>query len=144
MSIIVEFFAAPDDASAALVPPTGPGPAFESLSFGNFDAEEALIEWECWFSGVAFEELVDADKPRHVAGPDDDGPVVLALSPRLSAALAGAGPDQVRDAAVAWSTQRAEDGEVIDTEIAGVILGDLAALAGRARRQGRSLYCWVA
>ncbi|MGW5497763.1 hypothetical protein [Streptomyces olivaceoviridis] len=28
------------------VPPPGPDGAFESLSYGNFDAEEALIEWE--------------------------------------------------------------------------------------------------
>ncbi|MFG2631950.1 hypothetical protein [Streptomyces sp. NPDC048473] len=42
MSIIVEFFTAPDDTSAALVLQTGPRCAFESLSFGNFDPEEAV------------------------------------------------------------------------------------------------------
>ncbi|WP_256122569.1 hypothetical protein [Streptomyces sp. LUP47B] len=45
MSTIVEFFAAPDDASAALVLQTGPRRAFESLSFGNFDPEEGVVEW---------------------------------------------------------------------------------------------------
>ncbi|MFB7867901.1 hypothetical protein [Streptomyces sp. NPDC056069] len=39
---------------------------------------------------------------------------------------------------------RAEDGEVIDTEITDGIVGDLAALVTSARRQNQSVYCWVA
>ncbi|MFJ1611012.1 hypothetical protein ACIOHS_48200 [Streptomyces sp. NPDC088253] len=144
MSIIVEFFAAPDDASAALVLQTGPRRAFESLSFGNFDPEEAVIEWECLFAGVSFDDLVEADEPRLVAGQHDDGCVVFAIWPRLSAALAEAERSELKDAALAWSLQRAEDGEVIDTEIAEVILSDLAALVSSARRQGQNVYCWVA
>ncbi|MFE9399638.1 hypothetical protein [Streptomyces flavidovirens] len=61
---------------------TGPGRAFESLSFGNFDPE--------------------------------------------------------------WAEQRAEDGEIIDTETAHAIVADLAALVGNARGQDRGVYCWVA
>ncbi|MGW0903359.1 hypothetical protein [Streptomyces sp. NPDC002853] len=144
MSIIVEFFAAPNDASAALVLQTGPQRACESLSFGNFDPEEAVVEWECLFAGVSFEELVEADEPRQVAGLDDDGRIVFAISPRLSAALAEAERTQLRDAAVAWSMQRAEDGEAIATETAEAILSDLAALVSSARSQGQNVYCWVA
>ncbi|MFF4078203.1 hypothetical protein ACFYZN_02220 [Streptomyces sp. NPDC001777] len=144
MSILVEFFVAPDDASAALVLPTGPRRAFESLSFGNFDPEEAVIEWECLLAGGSFEELVEAGEPRVVAGLDDDGCVVLALSPRLSAALAGAGPSGSRAVAAAWVARRAEDGEFIDVGVAEAILGDLSALAGDARHRGQGVYCWVA
>ncbi|WP_250294084.1 hypothetical protein [Streptomyces atroolivaceus] len=50
----------------------------------------------------------------------------------------------MKDAALTWSTQRAEGGEVIDTEMASVILGDLAALVRSARGQGQGVYCWVA
>ncbi|MFE3152231.1 hypothetical protein ACFXJ6_37240 [Streptomyces sp. NPDC059218] len=144
MSIIVEFFAAPDDASAALALQAGPQRAFESLSFGNFDPEEALVEWECLLAGGSFEELIEADEPRLVAGLDDDGCVVFAISPRLTTAFAEAEQSELKDVAVAWSLQRAEDGEVIDTEIAEVILSDLAALGRSARRQGQNIYCWVA
>ncbi|WP_066950326.1 hypothetical protein [Streptomyces lushanensis] len=144
MSIIVEFFAAADDASAALVLQSGPRCAFESLSFGNFDPEEAVVEWECLLSGGSFEELVEADEPRLVAGQDDDGGVVFVISPRLSAALAGAERSDLKEAAAAWSLQRAEGGEVVDTEIAEAILSDLAALVSSARRQGQDVYCWVA
>ncbi|MFF9337630.1 hypothetical protein [Streptomyces albogriseolus] len=73
MSVIVEFFAASDDVSAALALRAGPRRAFESLSFGNFDPEEAVVEWECLLAGGSFEELVDAGEPRLVAGQDDDG-----------------------------------------------------------------------
>ncbi|MFE4694793.1 hypothetical protein ACFRH6_32660 [Streptomyces sp. NPDC056749] len=144
MSVIVEFFAAPDDTSAARALRTGPRRAFESLSFGNFDPEEAVVEWQCLLAGGSFDDLVDAGEPRPVAGQDDDGCLVLALSPRLAAALAEAAGPELQDAAVAWSSQRAADGEVIGTDIASVILGDLAALARSARRQGQEVYCWVA
>ncbi|GAA2451373.1 hypothetical protein GCM10010433_61750 [Streptomyces pulveraceus] len=144
MSIIVKFFAAPDDASAARVLPTGPRRAFDSLSFGNFDAEEAVIEWECLLSGGSFDELVEAGEPRVIAGQTDDGCVVFAVSPRLSATLAEAQRADLEDAAVAWSGRHAEGHEVMDAEIASVILGDLAALAISARGRGQGVYCWVA
>ncbi|MFJ8142841.1 hypothetical protein [Streptomyces sp. NPDC096013] len=144
MSITIEFFVAPDDASAALVLETGPRRTYESLSLGNFDPEEAVVEWECLFSGGSFEELVGAGEPRIVADQGDDGRIVFAISHRLSAALAEAERPELKDAAVAWSLQRAEGGEVIDTEIAFVILSDLAVLVSTARRLGQDVYCWVA
>ncbi|WP_405827082.1 MULTISPECIES: hypothetical protein [unclassified Streptomyces] len=143
MSIILKFFVAPDDTSAGLALKTGPGQAFESLSFGNFDPEEAVVEWECLLAGASFEELVEAGEPRIVAGQDNDGCVVFAISPRLTTVLADAGHSRLRDVAASWAQLRAEDGEVIDTEIADGIVGDLAALATSARRQNQSVYCWV-
>ncbi|MGI5142999.1 MULTISPECIES: hypothetical protein [unclassified Streptomyces] len=103
-----------------------------------------MIEWECLLAGGSFEELVEAGEHRLVGGRDDDGCVVFAISPRLSVALAEAQRSELKDAAVAWSMQRAKDGEVLDTEIAEVILSDLAALVSSARRQGQDVYCWVA
>ncbi|MFE3901349.1 hypothetical protein ACFXPY_13605 [Streptomyces sp. NPDC059153] len=88
MGIIVEFFAAPDDVPAAPALQTGPRRAFESLSFGNVDPEEAVVEWECFLAGGSSEELVEVCEPRIVAGQGDDGCVVFALSSRLAAALA--------------------------------------------------------
>lgn len=140
----MKFFVAPDDTSASLAIQSGPGRAFESLSFGNFDPEEAVLEWECLMVGGSFQELVEAGEPRIVAGQDNDGCVVFALSPRLSAALADAEHARLRDVAASWIQLRAEDGEVIDTQIADAIVGDLAALVSSARRQNQSVYCWVA
>ncbi|MFH8841036.1 hypothetical protein [Streptomyces sp. NPDC017868] len=123
---------------------TGPGRAFESLFFGNFDPEEAVVEWECLLAGGSFEELVGAGEPRIVAGQDNDGCVVFAFSPRLSVALADARPSTLQDAAASWVAQRTEDGKVIGTEIANVILDDLASLVTAARRQGQGVYYWAA
>ncbi|MFJ5833619.1 hypothetical protein [Streptomyces sp. NPDC093089] len=144
MSTIVKFFVAPDDTSAGQALQTGPGRAFESLSFGNFDPDEAVVEWECLLAGGSFEELAEAGEPRIVADQDNYGCVVFALSARLSAALVDAGHSRLRDVATSWARLRAEDGEVIDTEIADAIVGGLAALVGSARRQNQSVYCWVA
>ncbi|MFJ3901749.1 hypothetical protein [Streptomyces sp. NPDC090025] len=144
MSIIVKFFVAPDDTSAALTLQTGPGRAFESLSFGNFDPEESVVEWECLLVGGSFEELVEAGEPRIVAGQDNDGCVVFAMSPRLSAALADAGHSRLRGVAASWAQLRAEDGEAIDTEIAEAIVADLAGLVSSAQRRHQGVYCWVA
>ncbi|MEU9400774.1 hypothetical protein [Streptomyces sp. NPDC048242] len=144
MSNIVKFFAAPDDTSAASALQTGPGRAFESLSFGNFDPDGAVAEWECLLTDGGFEELADAGEPRIIAGQDGDGCVVFALSPRLSAALADTGHSGSRDIAASWVALRAEDGEAIGAEIADAIVGESAALARRARRRGDGVYCWVA
>ncbi|MFJ7190707.1 hypothetical protein [Streptomyces bacillaris] len=117
----MEFFVAPDDTSAGLALTTRPGRVFESLSFGNFDPEEAVGEWECLLAADSFEELVEA------AGQDNDGWVVFAISPCLTTSLADAGHSRLLDVAASWAQLRAEDGEVIDTEIADGIVGDLAA-----------------
>ncbi|WP_206310117.1 hypothetical protein [Streptomyces sp. A0592] len=62
----------------------------------------------------------------------------------MCTALADAGHARLRDAAASWTRLRAKDGEVIDTEVADAIVGDLAALVRRARRQNQEVYCWVA
>ena len=72
---------APDAEAAAAVAEGGPDGVFESLTFGNFDVEEALIEWEGLFTGRSFEEVLDDDVPKAVVDPDDgEGPLVLAVS----------------------------------------------------------------
>jgi hypothetical protein len=43
MSIIIEFFTAPDDTAAAGIVDRGPIGAFDSRSCGNFDATGAVI-----------------------------------------------------------------------------------------------------
>ncbi|MGW6740817.1 hypothetical protein ACWGDX_08740 [Streptomyces sp. NPDC055025] len=144
MSIIVEFFVAPDDASAALALGTGPGRVFEALSCGNFDPEEAVVEWECLFDGGDFEDRVDTGEPRVIAGEADDGCVVFVVSHVLFTALVRAERLRLHEIAASWVGRRAEDGEVIEADVAGQILSDLAALARSAARQHQGLYCWVA
>jgi|EndMetStandDraft_8_1072994.scaffolds.fasta_scaffold174705_2 hypothetical protein len=145
MSIIIEFFTAPDDTAAAGIVDRGPTGAFGSLSCGNFDATEAVIEWESIFTGQSFETLVSADEPRMVVDPDEgDGPLVFVASGALQGALADAAPARLAEVGELWIAERAEDGEVFDPEMVGELLGDLADLARTARERGHSLYCWMA
>jgi hypothetical protein len=65
-----------------------PDGVFESLTFGNFDVGEALIEWEGIFTGRSFEKVLDDDVPETVVDPNDGvSPLVLAVSGTLRETL---------------------------------------------------------
>jgi hypothetical protein len=144
VSIVIKFFVAPGHEAAAATAERGPDGVFESLTFGNFDVEEALIEWESIFTGRSFEELVDDDVPETVADPDDSGgPLVFCVSGTLQDALATAGEHRLPEVSRLWVAERAEDGEAFDPEIAVWILSGLADLARAAGQRDEGLYCWV-
>ena len=144
VSTIIKFFVAPDHDAAAVVG-VGPDGVFESLTFGNFDAEEALIEWESIFTGQTFEDLVAAGVPEVVADPGDgEGPVVLAASRALQDALTGAEEQRLVEVSRLWVAERSADGEVFDEGIAVWILSGLAGLARAIGQKPEGLYCWMA
>ncbi|MEU2281696.1 hypothetical protein ABZ614_06990 [Streptomyces sp. NPDC013178] len=145
MSIIIKFFLAPSHDAAAAVVDGGPDEAFESLAYGNFDVEEALIEWESIFTGRSFDALVAAGEPEAVADPDDwEGPVVFAASRALQDALAAADQSRLVEVSQLWVEERASDGKAFDQDIATKILSDLARLARGIGGQNHRLYCWMA
>ncbi|ELS58290.1 hypothetical protein STVIR_0734 [Streptomyces viridochromogenes Tue57] len=145
VSIIVRFFVAPSHAAAAAVVDGGPDGAFESSAYGNFDAEEALVEWDSLFTGRGLDELVAADEPEFVAGPEGgEGPVVFAASRALQAALAAADRIRLLEVSRRWVRQRAADGESFDPTIATGILSDLVELVRGADGPDHRLYCWMA
>lgn len=145
VSTIIKFFVAPDPVAAAAVVEVGPDDFFESLTFGNFDAEEALIEWESIFTGLTFQDLVAAGVPEVVADPGHgEGLVVLAVSRVLQDALAAAERQRLVEVSRLWVAQRAADGEVFKEEIAVWILSGLAGLARAVRQKPEGLYCWMA
>jgi hypothetical protein len=145
VSIIIRFFVAPSHQAAAAVVDGGPDGVFESLSYGNFDAEGAMIEWESIFTGRRFDELIAADEPEVIADPGDGGgPMLLAASKALRDALAAADQSRLVEVSRLWVQERAADGEVFDQEIATQILSDLARLAHGLRGRDHRLYCWTA
>lgn len=144
MSIVIKFFVAASHEAAAATAERGPDGVFESLTFGNFDVEEALIEWESIFTGRSFQELVDDDVPETVADADDGkGPLVLSVSRTLQDALATAGKHRLPEVGRLWVAERAGDGEAFDPEIAVRILSGMAELARAAGQRDEGLYCWV-
>lgn len=144
VSIVIKFFVAPDAEAAAAVAEGGCDGVFESLTFGNFDVEEALIEWEGIFTGRSFEEVLDDDVPETVVDPDGEGPLVLAVSGTFRDALCTAVEHRLAEVSRLWVAERAADGEVFDSEIAVWILSGLADLARAVREGDENLYCWVA
>lgn len=144
MSSIVKFFvASPSDASGSLM--HGPSASLPLAEFGNFDAEEALLDWEAYLTGSACEELLDRDVPEVVAEDEDgEGPTVFRLSDALLGELASLSSLRVGEMAKWWAEKKSQDGFPIDSLIALQILQDLVRLIREERAPGESVYCWTA
>ena len=140
MSIIIEFFTAPDDVAAASIVEGGPEGIFETVQYGNFDAMTALAEWDSILTGRELDVLISADVPRVVVG--DDGPFIFAASAELQAALAEADPVTLPQVADRWIELQGEDAHRYDGELFGEMLQELASLA-RTAGHGHGLYCWM-
>jgi hypothetical protein len=145
VSVIIKFFSSPDDASAASIVDSGPDSAFGSLNCGNFDASEAVIEWESLLTGQSFEALVASDGPHTVVDlGEEGGPLLFVVSAALQGALAGASAARLGEVGGLWIEERAAGGEAFDPEMVEELLGDLADLARTAEVRSHGLYCWMA
>ena len=139
MSSIIEFFVAPDDEAAATVVDGGPDKTFESVTFGNFDADMALLEWDSLLTGRSFDDVLLASASGVITD-EDDGALIVAASPELQEALSDADPAELDRVAQRWVADRAAEGEDIDPELAGEILTEVARLAQTPEHR---LYCRV-
>ena len=139
MSSIIIFFVAPDDEAAATVVDDGPDGTFESVTFGNFDADLALLEWDSLLTGRSFDDLLRASAPGVITD-EDDGALIVAASVELQQALARASAADLESVAQSWAAERAAEGEPIDPELAGEILTELGRLSRTAEHR---VYCWV-
>jgi hypothetical protein len=86
---------------------------------------------------------VISERPRaghQVAGRDQAGPWVVALTDELQAALAVASREQIVAAATLWDE---EFQGTADPEAAADFVLELADLARQADQRGEHLYCWI-
>ncbi|WP_405524324.1 hypothetical protein [Streptomyces canus] len=140
MSIVIKFFIAPGDASAAGIADSGPDGVFGSLTCGNFDASEAVIEWESVLTGQSFEALVASGEPHTVTDTGDEGsPLLFVISGALQWTLAGASAARLVEVGEVWIQERAAEGEVFAPEMAAELLSDLADLARTADGRGQTV-----
>jgi len=139
MSSIIRFFVAPDDEVAATVVDGGPDDTFEAVTYGNFDADLALLEWDSLLTGRAFDDLLLASASGVITD-EDDGALIVAASAELQQALSRASTADLGRIARLWAVERAAEGEVIDPELAREILTELGRLSRTAEHR---LYCWV-
>jgi hypothetical protein len=139
MSSIIRFFVAPDDEAAATVVDGGPEGTFESVTYGNFDADLALLEWDSLLTGRAFDDLLLASAAGVITD-EDDGALIVAASAELQQALASATEADLARIAGRWSDERAAEGDPVDPDLAREILTELGRLAQTPEHR---LYCWV-
>jgi hypothetical protein len=142
MSSIITFFAAPDDEAAATVVDGDPAGTFESVTYGNFDADLALLEWDSLLTGRAFDDLLLASASGVITD-EDDGALIVAASVELQEALSGASEADLARVAQLWAAERAAEGEDVDPELAHEILTALAGLAQTASAAEHRVYCRV-
>ncbi|MGF6886556.1 hypothetical protein ABIA39_004670 [Nocardia sp. GAS34] len=143
MSILVEFFIAPDDDTAATVVEGGPEDHFPAVTdYGNFLVFQALAEWESLFTGRSLDDLVSAGEPRAVTD-DESGSAIYAASPTLQRALTTADPAVLAEIGTRWKQDTTSTGAPFDPEMIDALLSDVAELARTATGQNHSLYCWM-
>ncbi|GIF69739.1 hypothetical protein Ais01nite_77740 [Asanoa ishikariensis] len=142
MSSIITFFVAPDHATAAGVAKGGPGRDLQVAEYGNFAVWAAIEEWESILLDRDLEEIIATGGADVLTGGEDE-PIVLFLPPALTQALASAGDDVLGSTATRWVALRADDGDVIDEELARAMLNDLATLATAAEDSKGGLYVWI-
>ncbi|MFE5511134.1 hypothetical protein ACFQ9J_11055 [Streptomyces sp. NPDC056529] len=142
MSTIVKFFvASPSDAADSLN--CGPNGSLRTVESGNFDVEEALLDWEAHLTGSALEELVDREVPEVFAESEEEGPIVFLLSDALLESFSSSSSFQVGELAKWWVEKKSQDGFPIDLFIASEILQDLVHLIHEERLPGENVYCWT-
>ncbi|WP_214326513.1 hypothetical protein [Nonomuraea sediminis] len=112
MSVIIEFFTAPDAVTAAAALHGGPDAIgeYDALRYGNFDVLSALVEWESILTGDNHPDYARAfDALAIVAQVDDTRNMVIAIPPKLQAALATAEPAALPGAALRWAHHHGAD-----------------------------------
>lgn len=141
VSSIVKFFVATRvDAIDALN--SGPVGIPRVVTFGNFDVEEALLDWEAHLTGRSFQALVNDDLPETVAE-SEDGPIVLSLSATLLDALSDLSTSRLEELAEWWVVEKEDDGVGIDPSVSLDILRALVNLVRQERESQEGLYCWT-
>ncbi|MFF0010673.1 hypothetical protein [Streptomyces sp. NPDC005374] len=141
MSSIVKFFVASEEGATGALN-YGPGSSLRAAGFGNFDAEEALLDWESSLTGVPFESLVESDLPEVVAE-IDDGPMVFRLSDELLSSLISSSSSEIRELALWWVGEKSANGVEIELPAALDILQRLVDLARSVDETGMGVYCWT-
>ncbi|MER6243118.1 hypothetical protein [Streptomyces griseorubiginosus] len=141
MSSIVKFFVASREGATGALS-SGPDSSLRSAVFGNFDAEEALLDWESSLTGIPFESLVESDLPE-VFAEVDDGPMVFRLSDELLGSLTSASSSEIHELALWWVEEKSANGMEIEFPVALSILQSLVELALSADGPGMGVYCWT-
>ena len=148
MGVLHDYYRAPDRSTAATTLKTPPvraskrpdEPVFDAVDGKGIDPIVMLTTFQSLLTGVPYDELPQADFGDVAVG-GDDGPWITELPAQLRDALADSDDGRLRDTAHQWVLTE-EFGLPTSADDVLPFLGELIALARRARTAEEPLYCW--
>ncbi len=148
MGVLFDYFRAPDASTAAAMlervggPMGGPdAPVLDAVNGKGFEPAVMMRKLQSLLTGVPYDELPEAEVEL-LAMAGEDGPWIVQLSEELRDALADAQRSRLPAVAEQW-VRTEEFWEQPPAAEVLPFLGEVAALAGRARQAGERLYCWI-
>ena len=146
MGVLYDYFRAPDASTAAAVlervggPMGGPdAPVLDAVDGKGIDPEVMMRTLQSLLTGVPYDELPWGEM---LAMSDDaDGPWIMQLSEELRDALADAQASRLPAVAQQWVRTEEFWDQATAAEVLP-FLGEVTAMARRARQAGERLYCW--
>jgi hypothetical protein len=146
VGVLYDYFRAPAASTAAAVlervggPMGGPdAPVLDAVDGKGFDPEVMLRTLQSLLTGVPYDELPWGEM---LAMSDDgDGPWIMQLSEELRDTLADAQASRLPAVAQQWVRTEEFWDQATAAEVLP-FLGEVTAMARRARQAGERLYCW--
>jgi hypothetical protein len=145
VGVLFDYFHAPDASTAAAVlerlggPRDPDAPLLDAVAGKGFEPEVMLRKLQSLLTGVPYEELPEAEL---LAMEGEDGPWIVQLSEELRDALADAQASRLPAVAERWVRTEEFWDQATTAEVLP-FLGEVTALARRARQAGERLYCWI-
>jgi hypothetical protein len=146
VGVLYDYFRAPDASTAAAVlervggPMGGPdAPVLDAVDGKGIDPEVMMRTLQSLLTGVPYDELPWGEM---LAMSDDaNGPWIMQLSEELRDALADAQASRLPAVAEQWLGTEEFWDQATAAEVLP-FLGEVTAMARRARQAGERLYCW--
>ena len=145
MGVLFDYFRAPDASTAAVVlerfagPRDPDAPPMDAVFGKGFEPAVMMVRLHSLLTGIPYDELPEGEL---VAMEGENGPWVEQLSEELRDALADAQPSRLPAVAEQWVRTEEFWDQATATEVLP-FLGEVTALARRARQADERLYCWM-
>jgi hypothetical protein len=147
VGVLFDYFRAPDASTAAAVlerlggPRDPEAPPLDAVAGKGFEPAVMLRKLQSLLTGVPYDQLPEAEVEL-LAMEGEDGPWIVQLSLELRDALADAQPSRLPAVAEQW-VRTEEFWEQPPAAEVLPFLGEVTALARRARQADERLYCWI-
>jgi hypothetical protein len=147
VGVLFDYFRAPDASTAAAVlerlggPRDPDGLLLDAVAGKGFEPAVMLRTLQSLLTGVPYDELPEAEVELLVME-GEDGPWIVQLSEELRDALADAQLSRLPAVAEQWVRTEEFWEQPPAAEVLS-FLGEVTALARRARQAGERLYCWI-